>query len=145
MKVLLQRVRKADVAVDSEIIGEIGEGLLIFLGVCASDDEACADRLVKKIAALRIFPDDTGKSNLSITDINGEILVISQFTLYADTKKGNRPSFIEAAPPAHANELYEYFVAACQGRFAKTAHGSFGADMKVSLINDGPYTVTIEA
>ena len=145
MKALLQRVQKADVAVDGEIIGAIRRGLLVFLGVCASDNEACADYLVKKIADLRIFPDDSGKSNLSITDVGGEILIISQFTLYADTKKGNRPSFIEAAPPKQANALYEYFIEQCRGKLSKVAAGAFGANMQVSLINHGPYTIILES
>jgi len=144
MKAVLQRVQRADVTVEGAVIGAIDRGLLVFLGVCALDDEACADYLVKKIRGLRIFPDENGKSNLSIADIGGEILIISQFTLYADTKKGNRPSFIEAAPPEQANSLYEYFIAQCRGEFSKVACGAFGASMKISLINDGPYTIILE-
>jgi len=144
MRVVLQRVLEAGVAVDGVEIGRIGRGFLVFLGVSADDTPLIADAMIDKIAKLRIFPDADGKSNLSISDIGGEVLVISQFTLYADTKKGNRPSFTQAASPALAQELYEYFAKQCRGRFAKTATGTFGADMKVALINDGPYTINLE-
>ena len=144
MRVVLQRVLEAGVAVDGAEIGSIGRGLLIFLGVSATDAPELADNMIDKIAKLRIFPDSDGKSNLSISDIGGEVLVVSQFTLYADTKKGNRPSFTQAAPPDLAEELYEYFVSRCRGRFAKVATGAFGADMKVRLVNDGPYTILLE-
>ena len=144
MKIVLQRVLNAEVAVDGRIIGCIGRGFLVFLGVAATDTQTQVHVLADKLTKLRIFPDENGKSNLSIGDVGGEILIISQFTLYADTKKGNRPSFIRAAPPGLANDLYEYFVEYCRGMFAKVAAGSFGADMKVSLTNDGPYTVILE-
>ncbi|MCL2396815.1 MAG: D-aminoacyl-tRNA deacylase [Defluviitaleaceae bacterium] len=146
MKIVLQRVLEADVAVDGQIVGQINRGLLVFLGVAAGDTETKAEALADKIARLRIFPDENGKSNLSVSDIGGEILVISQFTLCADTKKGNRPSFIDAAPPELGNELYEHFVQCCRSNpgFAKVAAGIFGADMKVRLINDGPYTIVVE-
>jgi len=145
MKMVLQRVLEAEVRVDGEVIGSIGRGLLVFLGAEATDSEAQAEQLADKMAKLRIFADDEGKSNLSVTDISGEILVVSQFTLCADTKKGNRPSFFAAAPPELANALYEHFVEYCRGKFVKVETGSFAADMKVMLVNDGPYTIILEA
>jgi len=145
MKIVLQRVLEAEVAVDGRIIGSIDRGFLVFLGVAATDSQAQVHVLADKLTKLRIFADENGKSNLSIGDVGGEILIISQFTLCADTRKGNRPSFIHAAPPQPANALYEYFIKYCQGKFAKVVTGSFGADMKVSLVNDGPYTVILEA
>jgi len=145
MKIVLQRVLEADVVVDGQTIGSIGRGLLVFLGAEATDNEALAEQLADKMAKLRIFADDEGRSNLSVTDIGGEILVVSQFTLCADTKKGNRPSFMQAAPPEMANALYEHFVEYCRPKFAKVEMGSFGADMKVRLVNDGPYTIILEA
>jgi D-tyrosyl-tRNA(Tyr) deacylase len=144
MKAVLQRVSEAEVAVDDEVVGSINRGYLIFLGVTSSDTKTQVETLVEKIAKLRIFPDENGKSNLSITDIDGEILVVSQFTLYADTRKGNRPSFIEAAPPELANELYEYFIAYSKDKFKNVPTGSFGASMQVQLVNDGPYTIILE-
>ena len=144
MKIVLQRVLGAEVVVDGRITGSIGKGLLVFLGAEANDTEAQAEQLADKMAKLRIFPDESGKSNLSVTDIGGEVLVVSQFTLCADTKKGNRPSFMQAAPPETANALYEHFVEYCRGKLAKVEMGSFGADMKVGLVNDGPYTVILE-
>ena len=144
MKMVLQRVLEASVVVDGEIIGSIGRGLLVFLGAEAADTQAQAEQLADKMSKLRIFPDEEGRSNLSVTDIGGGILVVSQFTLCADTKKGNRPSFMQAAPPEMANALYKHFVEYCRARFSKVATGSFGADMKVSLVNDGPYTIILE-
>ena len=141
MKAVLQRVSEAGVTVGGEVIASISRGYLILLGVTSTDTKTQAEMLVDKITKLRIFPDENGKSNLSITDIGGEILVVSQFTLCADTRKGNRPSFIEAAPPEQANALYEYFIEYCKGKFAKVAAGSFGASMQVRLVNDGPYTI----
>ena len=145
MKIVLQRVLEAEVNVDGEMVGSIGCGYVLFLGVGQGDTEASALQLANKVQSLRIFPDAAGKTNLSSADINGEVLVISQFTLYADCKKGNRPGFTEAAEPALAKALYEYFVILCKTRFSNTAQGVFGADMKVSLINDGPFTLTLEA
>jgi len=144
MKIVLQRVSQAAVVVDDQTVGDINRGLLVFLGVTAEDTKTQAEQLADKMAKLRIFPDESGKSNLSVTDISGEILIVSQFTLCAETKKGNRPSFIDAAPPDLANELYEYFIEYCRGKFAKVASGVFAADMKVSLVNDGPYTIILE-
>ena len=144
MRIVLQRVISASVSVADDVIGKIQKGYVLFLGVCASDTKAQADRLADKIAKLRIFPDENDKINLSIADVGGGILVISQFTLYADCRKGNRPSFTDAAGPGQASEIYEYFLKACEGRFQKVAHGSFGAHMKVELVNDGPFTLVLE-
>ncbi len=144
MKVVIQRVLEASVKVDGETVGEIGKGFLILLGVGKEDDEAVCDRIVKKLLGLRIFEDENGKTNLSLDSVNGELLIVSQFTLYADCRKGNRPSFVDAAEPALANRLYEYFVEQCKKSVPKVEKGVFGADMKVSLINDGPFTVILE-
>ncbi|MCI8577270.1 MAG: D-tyrosyl-tRNA(Tyr) deacylase [Lachnospiraceae bacterium] len=144
MKVVLQRVSRARVTVDGQTTGEIGEGFLILLGVAEEDDEAAADRMADKICKLRIFPDSEGKTNLSLADVGGELLVVSQFTLYADCHKGNRPSFIKAGCPEKAERLYEYFTERCRQYVPKVEHGSFGADMKVELLNDGPFTLVLE-
>lgn len=144
MRVVLQRVSHASVKVDGQTIGEIGEGFLILLGVSGEDDEAAADRMADKICKLRIFQDSEGKTNLSLADVGGELLVVSQFTLYADCHKGNRPSFIKAGAPQEAERLYEYFVERCRKYVPKVEHGSFGADMKVELLNDGPFTLILE-
>ena len=145
MRMVIQRVAHAKVTVSGQEIGSIGRGFLILLGVEDSDDETVADKMVDKMGKLRIFEDEQGKTNLSLADVDGEILVVSQFTLYADCRKGNRPSFIRAGAPALAEELYEYVVSQC-GRYAKkTAHGSFGADMKVELLNDGPFTIVLDS
>lgn len=144
MKVVLQRVSHACVKVDGQTVGEIGEGFLILLGVAEEDGEAAADRMAEKICKLRIFQDDAGKTNLSLADVGGELLVVSQFTLYADCHKGNRPSFAKAGSPEKAQQLYEYFVERCRRYVPKVEHGSFGADMKVELLNDGPFTLVLE-
>ncbi len=145
MRVVLQRVTSARVKVDGKVIGEIGKGFLILLGAAETDTEAAADKMADKICRLRIFQDSEGKTNLSLADVGGELLVVSQFTLYADCHKGNRPSFIKAGSPAKAGQLYEYFVKRCQQYVSKVEHGSFGADMKVELLNDGPFTLMLEA
>ena len=145
MKVVLQRVTNASVTVDGEIVGEIDHGYVVLLGINATDDIAIADKMLEKIHKLRIFPDAQGKTNLSIENVCGEILVVSQFTLYADCKKGNRPSFTEAAPPQQAEALYDYFVTAARGMFKKVACGRFGASMQVALVNDGPFTVILDS
>ena len=144
MKVVIQRVKHAQVEVDKKIVGKINEGFLILLGISPNDTRKKADALVKKISNLRIFGDENGKMNLSIKDINGELLVISQFTLYADCSGGNRPSFINAAKPDFANELYEYFVKKCKEIIPIVETGVFGAHMEVSLLNNGPVTIELE-
>ena len=145
MRLLIQRVNKADVKVDNKVIGKIDKGLLVLLGITHTDTKEVADYLVDKLIKLRVFEDENSKMNLGLKDVNGELLVISQFTLYADTKKsGNRPSFTDAAKPEYANELYEYFVHKCKENEIHTETGKFGADMTVELINDGPVTIMLE-
>ncbi len=146
MKAVLQRVANANVKVDNKIIGEINGGLMILLGVWENDTKEDADKLIKKIPYLRIFEDENEKMNLSCLDVNGEILVVSQFTLCADCSHGRRPSFIQSAPPKVANELYEYFVEELKkSGVSKVETGEFGADMKVSLLNDGPVTIILDS
>ncbi len=144
MKAVVQRVTHASVKVDGEVKGEIQNGLLIFLGVGMEDNEVDAERLAKKISNLRIFSDENDKINLSLNDIGGSLLVISQFTLYADCRKGNRPNFINAGKPDEAERLYEYFISECKKLVPNVQKGVFGADMKVELLNDGPFTVILE-
>lgn len=144
MRFVIQRVQNASVKVNGEIKGQIGKGFMVLIGVAQSDTEAEADRLIKKMLGLRIFEDENGKTNLSLADIGGELLLISQFTLYADCKKGNRPSFVNAGKPDMANELYEYIISECSKHF-HTEKGVFGADMKVELLNDGPFTVILDS
>jgi len=144
MKAVVQRVSHAAVRVDGETVGSIRKGFLILLGVTHGDTEAQAEKLAKKICGLRIFPDENGKTNLSLKDVGGELLVISQFTLYADCHKGYRPSFVQAADPAEAKRLYEYFTALCRQEIEKVDTGVFGAHMKVELENDGPFTLVLE-
>ena len=143
MKIVLQRVSRASVTVDNNITGSIDKGYVILLGIGDGDDKSKVEKMVDKIQKLRIFPDENGKTNLSISDIGGELLIISQFTLYADCKK-NRPSFSNAAAPELAEELYDYFIEYADGKFNKIAHGIFGASMKVELVNEGPFTVILE-
>ncbi len=145
MRILLQRVTHASVTVDEEIIGKIDEGLLAFIGIGPRDDAIVVRRMMEKVARLRIFSDEAGKVNRSINDIAGGILLISQFTLYADCTHGNRPSFTDAAPPSLARELYEMAVADAREIFSTVAQGSFGADMKIDLCNDGPFTVYLDS
>lgn len=145
MKTVIQRVNNANVVVDGKTVGEIKKGLVILLGVSDLDTEETVKNMVKKIINLRIFTDENDKMNLSIKDIKGEMLVISQFTLYADCKKGNRPSFTDAGKPEHANKLYEYFIEEVKKQDIKVEHGIFGAHMKVNLTNDGPVTIMLEA
>jgi len=144
MKLVIQRVTNASVTVENEIVGEIGKGFLVLLGVGPEDTESEADFLVQKLIKLRIFEDENGKMNLSLKDVNGQLLIVSQFTLYADCSGGNRPSFVNAAKPEKANELYEYFIKKCKEQDIKVEHGIFGADMKVELLNDGPVTIVLE-
>ena len=146
MRIILQRVSEASVKIDGSIKGAIEGGLLVLLGIEAADSEVDADWLISKISGLRIFSDSVGKMNLSIQDINGAFLVISQFTLFASTKKGNRPSYIQAARPEKAIPLYEYFVSKLKSETNLIVEtGAFGADMKVSLVNDGPVTISIDS
>ena len=145
MRVVLQRVKHASVHVDGQETGSIGQGFLILLGVSDTDDESLADRMADKICKLRIFEDENGKTNRSLQDVDGEILVVSQFTLYADCRKGNRPSFTDAGAPDHADRLYEYFMERCRMHVEKVANGEFGADMKVDLLNDGPFTLMLDS
>lgn len=145
MKFLIQRVSHASVEVDAQVIGEIGKGFLVFIGVSQDDTEEIADRMIRKLLAMRIFEDENGKTNLSLADVSGELLLISQFTLYADCKKGNRPSFIRAGNPELANRLYEYIISECRKQISSVQVGSFGADMKVSLLNDGPFTIMLDS
>jgi len=144
MKAVIQRVAHASVTVEDTVTGSIGPGFLVLLGVGTEDTKADADRIVRKMTGLRIFADAEGKTNLSLKDVSGELLVISQFTLYADCRKGNRPSFINAAPRLLAEGLYEYFVESCRAYIPKVETGSFGAHMKVELLNDGPFTILLE-
>ena len=144
MRLVVQRVLRAEVQVDGQNIGKINKGLLVFVGVGKEDTEEIADKYLKKLLGLRIFEDENGKTNLSLKDVDGELLLVSQFTLYANCKKGNRPSFIEAGEPAKAEALYEYMISEARKSVPVVQHGSFGADMKVSLINDGPFTVILD-
>jgi D-tyrosyl-tRNA(Tyr) deacylase len=145
MRFVIQRVRESAVSVDGEVIGKIGKGYMVLIGVSDSDTREIADKMVKKMLGLRIFEDENGKTNLSLDTVGGELLLISQFTLYANCKKGNRPSFIEAGAPDMANEMYEYIIAKCKETVPVVERGSFGADMKVSLVNDGPFTIILDS
>ncbi|MGY0217956.1 D-aminoacyl-tRNA deacylase [Endozoicomonadaceae bacterium StTr2] len=144
MKGLIQRVKHASVTVDGEVIGEINAGILLLLGVEKDDDEQKAQKLLDKVLKYRIFPDEAGKMNLGLADIEGELLIVSQFTLVADTRKGLRPSFSRGASPEHGENIYNYFVSEARGRYGKIATGQFGADMKVDLMNDGPVTFMLD-
>ena len=145
MRLLLQRVTRASVTVEGKVIGRIGPGLMVLVGVGHHDDEARADALAGRVADLRIFRDTEGKTNLSLIDVGGSALVISQFTLYGDTRKGRRPSFLDAAPPALGEALYERFAEALAGRGIAVERGIFGAEMEVELINDGPMTIWLDS
>ena len=145
MKFVIQRVTHADVVVDGNELGRIGKGFMVLIGVSKEDDRAIADKMVDKMIKLRIFEDENGKTNLSLDDVDGELLLISQFTLYANCKKGNRPSFIDAGAPDEANALYEYIIERCKERVNVVERGEFGADMKVSLLNDGPFTIVLDS
>ena len=145
MKFVIQRVTHADVVVDGNELGRIGNGFMVLIGVSKEDDRAIADKMVDKMIKLRIFEDENGKTNLSLDDVGGELLLISQFTLYANCKKGNRPSFIDAGAPDEANTLYEYIIERCKERVNVVERGEFGADMKVSLLNDGPFTIVLDS
>lgn len=144
MKLLIQRVNHAEVTVDSRIVGKIGKGFLVFVGVGHDDTREIADKYLKKLLGLRIFEDENGKTNRFLADVNGELLMVSQFTLYADCKHGNRPGFTNAGAPDMANELYEYMLSEAQKQVPVVQHGIFGADMKVTLENDGPFTIILD-
>ncbi len=144
MKLVIQRVKNAQVDVEGKTVGKIDKGFLVLLGVTHTDTKEIADYLVKKLCNLRVFEDENEKMNLGLKDVNGELLIVSQFTLYADCTGGNRPSFINAAKPDQANELYEYFCQKCEETGINVQKGIFGADMKVSLLNDGPVTIILE-
>lgn len=145
MRFLVQRVQNASVEVDHDIIGAIEHGFLVFVGVSHTDTKEIADKMIHKLLNLRIFSDENGKTNLSIASVDGELLIISQFSLYADCRHGNRPSFTDAGKPELADELYEYIISKCKESVKKVAHGEFGADMKVSLLNDGPFTIMLDS
>lgn len=144
MKIVIQRVKEAEVTVEGKSVGKIGKGFLVLLGVTHGDTKENANYLVKKLCKLRVFSDENDKMNLALKDVNGELLIVSQFTLYADCSGGNRPSFTESAKPDEANALYEYFCEECAKNNIKVEKGIFGANMQVSLINDGPVTIIIE-
>ena len=144
MKFVIQRVNRASVEVDGSIVGKIGKGFLVFIGVSNTDTKEIADRYLKKMIGLRIFKDENEKTNLSLSDVNGELLLVSQFTLYANCKKGNRPSFTEAGSPDLANDLYEYLVSEAKKLVSVVETGIFGANMKISLENDGPFTIILD-
>lgn len=145
MKLVIQRVTHASVTVDNNVIRKIGKGYMVLIGVSDTDTKEIADKMLDKMIKLRIFEDENGKTNLSLADVGGELLLISQFTLYANCKKGNRPSFIEAGSPDHANALYEYIIEKCKERVDVVEQGEFGAEMKVELLNDGPFTVILDS
>ena len=145
MRVVLQRVNSASVEVGGNVCGKIGKGYLMLLGVCETDNKETAEKMVEKISKLRIFEDENGKTNLSAADVGGEMLVVSQFTLYADCRKGNRPSFTQAARPDFANGIYEYVKELCAKKFKNVQCGIFGADMKIKLENSGPFTLMIDS
>ena len=145
MRFVVQRVTHASVTVDGNVIGKIGQGFMVLIGVSDEDTKETADKMVKKLLGLRIFEDENGKTNLDIHTVGGSLLLISQFTLYADCKHGNRPSFIKAGKPDMANEMYEYIIAKCREQVETVETGEFGADMKVELLNDGPFTVILDS
>lgn len=145
MRFVVQRVTHASVTVDGNVIGKIGQGFMVLIGVSDEDTKETADKMVKKLLGLRIFEDENGKTNLDIHTVGGSLLLISQFTLYADCKHGNRPSFIKAGKPDMANAMYEYIIAKCREQVEIVETGEFGADMKVELLNDGPFTILLDS
>ena len=145
MRFVVQRVTHASVTVDGQVIGKIGNGFMVLIGVADTDTREIADKMVKKLLGLRIFEEENGKTNLDIHTVGGELLLISQFTLYANCRHGNRPSFIEAGKPDMANEMYEYIIAKCKEQVPVVEKGEFGADMKVELLNDGPFTILLDS
>ena len=145
MRFVIQRVTEASVTIDGEISGKIGKGYLVLIGVADTDTKEIADKMIRKMIGLRIFEDEQGKTNLSLADVDGGLLLVSQFTLYANCKRGNRPSFIEAGKPDMANEMYEYIIEKCRESVDEVQTGEFGADMKVQLLNDGPLTILLDS
>ena len=145
MRFVIQRVTEASVTIDGEISGKIGKGYLVLIGVADTDTKEIADKMIRKMIGLRIFEDEQGKTNLSHADVDGGLLLVSQFTLYANCKRGNRPSFIEAGKPDMANEMYEYIIEKCRESVDEVQTGEFGADMKVQLLNDGPFTILLDS
>lgn len=145
MRFIIQRVSSASVTVETKIVGKIEKGYLVLIGIEDSDTEAIANKLIKKLIGLRIFEDENGKTNLSLADVDGSLLLVSQFTLYADCKKGNRPSFIRAGQPDMAAKMYEYIIAECKKQVKNVQRGIFGADMKVTLTNEGPFTIVLDS
>ena len=145
MRFIIQRVNRSSVSIDSKVVGSIDKGFCVLIGVSETDTTEIADKMIKKMLGLRIFEDSEGKTNISLSDVNGELLLISQFTLYADCKKGNRPSFIKAGNPAKASDLYDYIIKKCRESGYKVETGVFGADMCVSIENDGPFTIILDS
>lgn len=145
MRFVIQRVKEASVKADGRITGQIGKGYMVLIGVSENDTEQTADKMIRKMIGLRIFEDANGKTNLSLADVSGSLLLVSQFTLYANCRKGNRPSFIEAGSPEKAEALYEYIIRECRKSVPEVETGIFGADMDVSLINDGPFTILLDS
>ena len=145
MRFVIQRVTEASVTIDGEISGKIGKGYLVLIGVADTDTKEIADKMIRKMIGLRIFEDEQGKTNLSLADVDGGLLLVSQFTLYANCKRGNRPSFIEAGKPDMANEMYKYIIEKCRESVDEVQTGEFGADMKVQLLNDGPFTILLDS
>lgn len=145
MKFVIQRAKDASVTIDGNVVGRIDHGFCVLIGVSETDTQEIADKMIKKLLGMRIFEDENGKTNLSLADVDGELLLISQFTLYANCKKGNRPSFIEAGSPEMAEKLYQYIIAECKKAGFAVETGEFGADMKVQLVNDGPFTIILDS
>ena len=145
MRFVIQRVTEASVTIDGDISGKIGKGYLVLIGVADTDTKEIADKMIRKMIGLRIFEDEQGKTNLSLADVDGGLLLVSQFTLYANCKRGNRPSFIEAGKPDMANEMYGYIIEKCRESVDEVQTGEFGADMKVQLLNDGPFTILLDS
>ena len=145
MRFVIQRVKKASVSVGEETVGEIKKGYLVLIGVSEEDTETAADKMIRKMIGVRLFEDEAGKTNLSLADVGGSLLLVSQFTLYANCRKGNRPSFIEAGKPEKANALYEYIIRECRKSVPEVQTGRFGAEMEVSLVNDGPFTILLDS
>ena len=145
MRFVIQRVTNASVTVDGNVTGQIDKGFLVLIGVSEDDTKEIADKMIKKLIGMRIFEDENGKTNLALADVGGSLLLVSQFTLYADCKKGNRPSFTQAGNPQMAEEMYEYIIAECKKEIENVQVGIFGADMKVQLLNDGPFTVLLDS